>query len=125
VAGSRDGDGAFTVDSDAVLPSGLKYGDLEVLVKMREHGVSLTDPHDLAYYLYALTGPTAEAIADAAAQRRFLTEVHPSPDGPGRWTIVCRRRVVLSKQYVAAATDFFEHLAEEFDADYDGWEAAV
>ena len=104
---------------------GLKYNDLEVILKLSENGVSLSEPHDVAYYLYASSEPTAEAIAAEATQRKFRTEIHRSPDGTGQWTVVCHRRVVLSKKYVAVVTNYFEQVAANFDADYDGWEVAV
>ena len=38
-----------------VSPYGLKYNDLAVVLELSEHGVSLSEPHDVAYYLYALS----------------------------------------------------------------------
>ena len=108
-----------------VSPYGLKYNDLAVVLELSEHGVSLSEPHDVAYYLYALSEQTAAAIAAETTKRKFRAEIHPSPDGTGQWSVVCHRRATLSKKYIMVVTNYFEQVAAEFDAEYDGWEVTV
>jgi regulator of ribonuclease activity B len=105
---------------------GLKYKDLAVLGQLMKHGADLSQSRTVICYSYAPSHDAADAIARAAEEEGFASEVHPSPTGnPSEWSVVCQRTAVLSPDFVRDTTDLFEGLAERFRADYDGWEAAL
>ena len=72
-----------------VSPYGLKYNDLAVVLELSEHGVSLSEPHDVAYYLYALSEQTAAAIAAETTKRKFRR----GDPSESRWNWPMVRRV--------------------------------
>jgi hypothetical protein len=116
-----------TVDPDARSPQlGLKYKDLALLGQLMERGADLTQPRVVTHYSYAPSEPAARALADAAANAGFASDVHPAPTGTSNeWSVVSRRNAVLSPDFVRDSTDLFEELAHQFDAEYDGWETTL
>lgn len=102
------------------------YPDLAVLEALRGRGADLSRPREATYYLYAPDEPVARALANVAAGRGFATEVRePAEDDDGSWSVVCETTAVFDADAVRANADFFDDLAQRYDAEYDGWEATV
>jgi hypothetical protein len=114
--------------------SGLKHKDLAVLDALRTAGADLSRPRQVLYTCYAPDEPVARALANVAAGRGFTVDVRPpAPDdgavplaaAGGRWAVVCETTAVVAPDLVREHGDFFEDLADRYDAEYDGWEAEV
>lgn len=97
-----------------------------VLDRLIELGADLTQPRHVLYYSYAPNEPAGRAIAAEAEARGFQADVRdPLPDYPGQWSVVCEITAVTDPSFVRASDDFFEALATQHNAEYDGWEASV
>jgi len=105
---------------------GLKYKDLAVLGQLMQRGADLTQPRHVVYYSYATSPEAAREMASTATAEGFDATVgEPLPDYPGQWSVRCEKQTVLAPDFIRESTDFFEALAFEYEAEYDGWEAAV
>jgi len=104
---------------------GLKFKDLAMMGQLMNAGADLAVPRHVVYYCYAPDAASARAMAAAATARGFSVEVRdPLPAYPDQWAVVSETKAALSPDFVRGTTDFFETLAAEHGAEYDGWEAA-
>jgi len=115
------------VDMDGRSPQlGLKYKDLALLGQLMQMGADLSQPRHVVYYSYATSPEAARQMATAASGHGFDTTVgEPLPECPDQWSVKCEKHAVLAPDFIRDNTDYFEALAFEHDAEYDGWEAAV
>jgi Regulator of ribonuclease activity B len=49
----------------------------------------------------------------------------PLPEYPDPWRVVCEKHPVTSPDFVRAADDLFQGVADRHSAEYDGWEASL
>ena len=113
-------------DEDRSPKLGLKYKDLAVLDQLIKHGADLDEPRHALYFLYFPTMAQAEAAAQEASARGWLTDVREPSGGIDTWSLKCESYgVVLEPQFVRETTDYFEALAQRHDGEYDGWEAST
>ena len=101
-------------------------GDTQILTILSER-VDLSLPRDQVHYLYFPTEEAARAALVEAQQVGWVGEREGvyQLDGYPDWSMTVRR----DDQPTNAATmpgirAFFEELAERFNGEYDGWEAA-
>lgn len=116
------------VDLEARSPdTGLKYKDIAVLGQLMQQGADLTQPRHALYYLYFGSQDAAEAGAQVAQAAGYACSVRdPMPQYPDQWSLVCERPdAILDIDGVRNADDLFQGIADQADAEYDGWEAAV
>ena len=105
---------------------GLKYKDLALLGQLMQMGADLSQPRHVVYYSYATSPESAQQMASAATVQGFEATVgDPLPDYPGQWSVKCEKHAVLAPDFIRDNTDYFEALAFDHEAEYDGWEAAV
>lgn len=106
---------------------GLRNKDLVVLGELMKAGADLSLPRHASYELSFVQLAAASLAADEAEAAGWRAQVHdPVPDDGALWSLVCERPdVVLTPDFVRAADDFFQSLADRFAGGYDGWEAAV
>lgn len=99
-------------------------GVVEQLVK---HGDTLQHPRDVQHWIYFRTPENRQAFSERVVAKGFrtLTAAPPKPDveRPHSLSVVRADRVDLNS-INPVVLDLFE-LANEMDADYDGWETAV
>lgn len=116
------------VDLEARSPvTGLKYKDIAVLGEMMKRGADLTKPRHVLYYLYFEGRDAAQAGAVDGRAAGYKCEVSdPIPEYPDHWRLVCEKpSAVLDIPNVREADDVFQAIANCFNGDFDGWEAAV
>ena len=105
---------------------GLRFKDLAVLGSLMDAGADLSQPRHVIYYLYAPTKEMAEDMAREAVGKDFTATVRePLPESPRQWGVVCETHAVTSPDFVRAADDLFQGLADRHSAEYDGWEASL
>jgi hypothetical protein len=125
--------GAKSDDDQPVDPNerspqlGLKYKDLAALGSLRDAGADLSQPRHVVFYLYFPDRPSADRAGGVASGQGYTPDVRePLPQFPGQWALVCDRHdAVTSPDFVRAADDFFQALADTHGGEYDGWEASV
>jgi hypothetical protein len=116
------------VDMNARSPeTGLKYKDIALLGQMLKQGADLNKPRHALYYLYFRTQEAADSAAGDSREAGYSCEVRePLPAYPDQWSLVCERRdAVLDIPGVRQADDLFQGIADRFEGEFDGWEAAV
>lgn len=105
---------------------GVRYKDLMVLDQLRKQGADLSESRHVIYYSYAPSAEVARTMAGRAEANGWTPEVRePLPNYPGQWAVICERHAVTTPDFVRAADDFFQGLADEHGAEYDGWEASA
>ncbi len=115
------------VDLDERSPQlGLRYKDLAVLDQLMKNGADLTQPRHVVYYLHASSEVAAQALRDEAAANGYGSSIRePLSEFPESWSVACETYGVASPEFVRAADDFFQGLADRHGAGFDGWEASV
>lgn len=106
---------------------GLKNKDLRVLEQLIKVGADLTRPRHVVYYLYFPSEHDARAALAGARQTGLHAAVHAPPNrNPDRWPLICQRNdIILSPDFVRGIDDQLQALADQYNGDYDGWEAAA
>lgn len=105
---------------------GLRFKDLAVLGSLMEAGADLSQARHVIYYLYAPTKEVAEAMAHEVEENDFDATVRePLPEYPDQWRVACEKHAVTSPDFVRAADDLFQGVADRHSAEYDGWEASL
>ncbi len=104
--------------------SGVKHKDLAVLDQLRQHGADLSQPRSTRYYLYFAS---EEAAADAASRVRAAGfETEGGSTSGSDWSVICERHnVVATLDYVRAADDDLQAIADDLGGEFDGWEASL
>jgi len=116
------------VDLEARSPeTGLKYKDIALLGQMLEGGADLSVPRHALYYLYFGSAEVAAAGAEIATAAGYSCEVRdPLPAYPDQWALVCERHdAVVDIEGVRHADDLFQDIADRYEGEFDGWEAAL
>jgi hypothetical protein len=115
------------VDLEARSPElGLKHKDLLLLAALQDQGADLSQPRHVLQYSYFPTHAAAAAAAADADAAHWLTEVRePLPENDAWLMLAQRHGAIVSADFVRAATDLFEEIAERHDGEYDGWEASA
>lgn len=115
------------VDLDDRSPElGVKYADLMLMNEIMKSGADLSEPRHVVFYIYAPSDATGRAIAEQVRSAGFAAQVQePHEEFPGEWPVVCETHAALTPEFVRDTVDFFESLADQHRANYDGWEAAV
>jgi hypothetical protein len=106
---------------------GVKYKDLAVLGSLMDAGADLRQARHAVFYLYYPDQASASRAGDVAEGQGYTSDVRePLAQYPGQWALVCDRQdTVTSPDFVRAADDFFQALADTHGGEYDGWEASV
>jgi hypothetical protein len=104
---------------------GLKYKDLAVLGALMKNGADLSQSRHVIFYSYAPEADVAQAMSSEATAGGYTGEVREPLPGSEQWSVVCETHAVTSPDFVRAADDFFQALADRHGAEYDGWEASL
>jgi len=105
---------------------GVKYKDLAVLGQLMKAGADLTQPRHVIFYSYAPSEDVGRSMAREAEARGYAAAVRePLAQLPDKWSVVCEITTVTSPDFVRDADDFFQALADNNEAEYDGWEASL
>jgi Regulator of ribonuclease activity B len=78
------------------------------------------------FYLYVRTPEDAGAATEALRSEGYVSRAAPSadPESDRPWLVLASREVVGGPS-MGDAEAFLRQLAEQYDGEYDGWEAAV
>jgi hypothetical protein len=99
--------------------------DAQVIESLRANGSDLTKPHPIRYYLYFTQEPSARAAASELERLWYkIDRLSPGPK-KGQWGIIANKPTVPSMPVVSQITRDLNALAQRYQGEYDGWEAAV
>lgn len=106
---------------------GVKYKDLLVMNQLMQAGADVSQPRHVIHFFYSRDIESAQALAAAVREQQgWETKVRePLPEYPGQWGVVCETHAVVTAEFVRDTGNLFDSLAAEYQAEYDGWEAAV
>jgi len=105
---------------------GLRYKDLAVLGQLMNAGADLSQPREVVYYLYLPCEDVARSVQAEVHGKGFEAEVREPREGfAGQWAVACKRRAVVTPDFVREADDMFQTLADRHKGEFDGWEASV
>ena len=80
--------------------------------------------HEVVHYLYFPTHELAMAVKNKLIAEDVFAEERSAPNGSD-WAVIVCQKVVPTEHAIAAARDRMGNLANEFNGEYDGWEAKV
>jgi hypothetical protein len=91
-------------------------------------GVSLDDPRPADFHFWAWSQRDAAIVAKSLYQMGFLIKlIAPAPieNDPDRWTVEAGIKIPLAEALGDGLTAKLVQLADEEDAVFDGWGAAI
>jgi Regulator of ribonuclease activity B/Domain of unknown function (DUF4440) len=106
-------------------------GDERVLEQLRSSGSDLSKPTDIVFYLYIPSQSDAIAAATELAGLGFQTEVStpigklPNGATENRFSVVSHLTAIPTLTAIHSAATTMAGLADRYNGEYDGWEAAV
>jgi len=100
-------------------------GDRQTLNAMTAHGADLSKPTEVNFYLYLPTRAAAEAAVEEVRRSGYVAEVRPPLPGYDTWLCFAIRDMLTSPEAIDLARVGFEALAQRFNGEFDGWEAAI
>lgn len=107
---------------------GIKFKDLMVMDQLVKAGADLEQSRHVIFYVYAPNLEAAQSIAKGASTADYGLRAEvgkPSPEYPNSWPVTCEADAVISPDFVRETGNLFDALAAQYNAEYDGWEAAA
>jgi len=99
--------------------------DQLVLRQLTARGADLTKPRHVIHYLYFADESDARGAADLIEQAEWDTTVSPPDEKIVDWSLQAEGYRVIGTATVEAFRAWFEQIAAEYEAEYDGWEASA
>lgn len=81
-------------------------------------------PHAIRHYLYFPSETDGKRVASDLRQAGFEVEDELGADEEN-WLVLVHTTVIPTPEGISNLRQRFEKLAEEYDGEYDGWEAAI
>jgi len=130
---------SFAACSDAEIPqdvkthqsdgdfSNLTSGDLQVLQAIKKRGDDLTASRDVVHYTYFLDEEKASKFAEDIKAASFIeiTKKELQENKRPVWLVEFHDNQSLLPEIIGKRLSVVRKLAELYDGEYDGWEAAV
>lgn len=102
-------------------PAGSVEGFDEGLRIAREHGIDVSQPHPVSFYLYFRQQQDAENAANRL-RNRYSIRTRPPGDGIENWSVIATRTMMPLREAIMSESEQLEALAMDYNGEYDGWE---
>jgi Regulator of ribonuclease activity B/Domain of unknown function (DUF4440) len=106
-------------------------GDDDLLKQLESHGSDLSKPTDLVFYLYIPSESDANAAATELDRLGYQAAVNAPlgklQDGTteDRFSVVSHLTAIPMLTIITGAANTMAGLADQYNGEYDGWEAAI
>jgi len=111
-------------DFDSPPPS---EGDEKVLAELVRLGADLTRSRHTIHFLYFPNKSEAQSAATALAANGFIARSEPKSIIPSKnqWPVIAEQMATVNSQTMTVTRSFLTRLAEQYNGEYDGWEASL
>jgi hypothetical protein len=99
--------------------------DQYVVKQLRSLGADLSRPRHVRHFLYFREEGFARRAAEQIERADYTASVTAPSENVPVWTVCAEGYRVIGEETVAGFRAWFEHLAEEYSGEYDGWEPAT
>jgi Regulator of ribonuclease activity B len=99
--------------------------DRDVVRQLRSLGADITLPRHVRHFIYFEQEGFARAAAAQIERADYTATVTEPSDQVPVWTVCAEGYRVIGEDTVPGFRAWFEHVAAEFDGEYDGWEPAT
>ena len=99
--------------------------DLDVVRQLRGLGADLTRPRHVRHFIYFEEEGFARRAAEQIENADYSTTVTSPSDEVPYWTVMAEGFRVIGEDTVPGFRAWFEHVAADFNGEYDGWEPAT
>jgi len=99
--------------------------DQLVLRQLTARGADLTKPRHVIHYLYFASEADARTAAEMIERAEWETMLSPPDEKIAEWSLRAEGYRVIGAATVEAFRAWFEQIAAEYEAEYDGWEASA
>jgi len=106
-------------------PSTPQETDQLVLRQLTARGADLAKPRHVIHYLYFAEEADARTAADVIEQAEWETRLKAPDEKIAEWSLCAEGYRVIGPATVGAFRAWFEQIAAEYEAEYDGWEASA
>jgi len=106
-------------------PSTPQEADQLVLRQLTARGADMTKPRHVIHYLYFAAEIDARAAAEEIERADWETTLSPPDEKIAEWSVRAEGYRVIGAATVEAFRAWFEQIAGEHRAEYDGWEASA
>ena len=106
-------------------PKTPEEADALALKQLEGRRADLTQPRHVIHFLYFHEEADAREAAELAKSANWHATVEEPGEADVEWTVRADGNRVVSAATIASFRAWFEHLAEDHNGEYDGWEAAA
>jgi hypothetical protein len=99
--------------------------DQVVVRQLRGLGADLTRPRHVRHFLYFEEETFAHRAAEQIERAGYSATVTAPSDDVPVWTVVAEGFRVIGEETVPGFRAWFEHVAADYNGEYDGWEPAT
>jgi hypothetical protein len=98
--------------------------DREALLLLHQSTAEPRAQHQVGHYLYFDGKLDAQGAGKSLKEMGFMVTVRRAGDDSA-WLVLAVHSIPATEEAVATARAILEDVAEEFQGEYDGWEAAT
>jgi hypothetical protein len=99
--------------------------DQDVVMQLRALGADITRPRHVRHFLYFEEEGFARRAAEQIEKADYSTTVTAPSDEVAVWTVLAEGFRVIGEDTVPGFRAWFEHVAADYNGEYDGWEPAT
>jgi hypothetical protein len=99
--------------------------DQDVVRQLRGLGADLTRPRHVRHFIYFQEEGFARRAAEQIEKADYSATVTAPGDDVPTWTVMAEGFRVIGEDTVPGFRAWFEHVAADYNGEYDGWEPAT
>jgi hypothetical protein len=99
--------------------------DQDVVRQLRGLGADLTRPRHVRHFIYFQEEGFARRAAEQIEKADYSATVTAPGDDVPAWTVMAEGFRVIGEDTVPGFRAWFEHVADDYNGEYDGWEPAT
>jgi hypothetical protein len=106
-------------------PKSPQEADALALRQLAGRGADLAQPRHVIHFLYFAEESDARAAATAVEEAGWTVVVEEPGETIEEWTVRADGTRIVSSTTIGSYRAWFEQVAEQHSAEYDGWEASA
>jgi hypothetical protein len=99
--------------------------DQDVVRQLRSLGADLSRPRHVRHFIYFQEEGFARRAAEEIEKADYTTTLTEPSENVPLWTVRAEGFRVIGEETVAGFRAWFEHIADHYNGEYDGWEPAT
>jgi len=103
----------------------VEEGDRRVLAHMRAQGTDFSKSRHVRHFHFFPDETLATGAREEIVANGYEAQQYRSAKDPNTWVVLSERTGLVNESEVARERFLMQAMAEKFEGEYDGWEAAL